>query len=121
MNKDKFTRAGLEPDVPGLYQLSYLALYWRSPYFVNIFVRGASQKSYNQICDSTKWQTVLRWLYLQWQLVEPPSYHVYINRIHEMLQNCISSLRAHIQNNKYTTVHQIAVCWCNLAHPLSCV
>ena len=46
MNKDKFTRAGIEPscdlriDVPGLYQLSYLALHWRSPYFVNIFVRG---------------------------------------------------------------------------------
>ena len=42
MNKEKFTRAGLEPaiDVPGLYQLSYLALHWRSPYFVNIFVRG---------------------------------------------------------------------------------
>ena len=51
MNKDKFTRAGLEPatsglDVPGLYLLSCLALHWRSPYFVNIFVRGgASQKS----------------------------------------------------------------------------
>ena len=31
----------------GRYQLSYLALHWRSPYFVNIFVRGggASQKS----------------------------------------------------------------------------
>ena len=28
-------------DVPGLYQLSCLALHWRSPYFVNIFVRGA--------------------------------------------------------------------------------
>ena len=44
MNKDKLTRAGLEPvtlriDVPGLYQLSYLALHWQSPYFVNIFVR----------------------------------------------------------------------------------
>ena len=26
--------------MPALYQLSYLALYWRSPYFVNIFVRG---------------------------------------------------------------------------------
>ena len=30
----------LRIDVPGLYQLSYLALHWRSPYFVNIFVRG---------------------------------------------------------------------------------
>ena len=42
MNKEKFTRAGLRIDVPGLYQLSYLALHvhWRSPYFVNIFVRG---------------------------------------------------------------------------------
>ena len=45
MNKEKLTRAGLETcdlriDVPGLYQLSYLALHWRSPYFVNIFVRG---------------------------------------------------------------------------------
>ena len=44
MNKEKFTRVGLEPicdlriDVPGLYQLSYVALHWRSPYFVNIFV-----------------------------------------------------------------------------------
>ena len=53
MNKEKFTRAGLEPATSGLtclglYQLSYLALHWRSPYFVNIFVRGgggASQKS----------------------------------------------------------------------------
>ena len=36
----------LRIDVPALYQLSYLALYWQSPYFVNIFVRGgASQKS----------------------------------------------------------------------------
>ena len=26
--------------MPALYQLSYLALYWRSPYFVNIFVQG---------------------------------------------------------------------------------
>ena len=26
--------------MPGLYQLSYLALHWRPPYFVNIFVRG---------------------------------------------------------------------------------
>ena len=26
--------------MPGLYQLSYLALHWRSPYSVNIFVRG---------------------------------------------------------------------------------
>ena len=28
-------------DVPGLHELSYLALHWRSPYFVNILVRGA--------------------------------------------------------------------------------
>ena len=26
--------------MPGLYQLSYLALHWWSPYFVNIFVCG---------------------------------------------------------------------------------
>ena len=37
-------------DWRGLYQLSYLAIHWRSPYFVNIFVRGgASQKSWNHI------------------------------------------------------------------------
>ena len=46
MNKEKFTIAGFEPATSGLtsrrmtYQLSLLALYWRSPYFVNIFVRG---------------------------------------------------------------------------------
>ena len=28
---------GSRIEVPGLYQLSYLALHWRSPYFVNIF------------------------------------------------------------------------------------
>ncbi len=28
-------------NVPALYQLSYLALCWRSPYFVNIFVQGS--------------------------------------------------------------------------------
>ena len=33
MNKEKFTRAGFEP-------ATSLALYWWSPYFVNIFVRG---------------------------------------------------------------------------------
>ena len=37
-------------DWRGLYQLSYLAIHWRSPYFVNIFVRGgASQKLWNHI------------------------------------------------------------------------
>ena len=50
MNKDLsgiWTR-NLWIDVPGLYQLSELARYWRFPYFVNIFVRGgASQKSFN--------------------------------------------------------------------------
>ena len=50
MNKEKLTRTcDLRIDVPGFYQLSYLALHWRSPYFVNIFVRGASQKSWNHI------------------------------------------------------------------------
>ena len=59
MNKDKLTRAGLEPAtsglaMPGLYQVSYLALHWRSPYCVNIFVGGgggggASQKSWNHL------------------------------------------------------------------------
>ena len=39
----------LRIDVPGLYQLSYLALHWRSPYFVNIFVRGAPVKSHETI------------------------------------------------------------------------
>ena len=50
MNKVKLTRAGLELQdlnlrigVPGLYQLSYL--HWRSPYFVNIFVRGGGHQS----------------------------------------------------------------------------
>ena len=45
MNKDKFTRAGFELATSGLTcqrstKLSYPARYWRSPYFVNIFVRG---------------------------------------------------------------------------------
>ena len=46
MNKEKLTRVGLVTcdlriDVPGLYQLSYLALHWRSPYYMSIsFVRG---------------------------------------------------------------------------------
>ena len=49
MNKEKFTRVRLEPatsriDVPGLYELSYLALHWQSPYFVNIFVRGCQSE-----------------------------------------------------------------------------
>ena len=56
MNKEKFTRAGFEPairdrrlDVPGLYQPSYLALYWRSPYFVNIFVWGVPVRNHATI------------------------------------------------------------------------
>ena len=45
MKKEKIYKSGtwtcdLRIHVPGLYQLSYLALHWRSPYFVNIFVRG---------------------------------------------------------------------------------
>ena len=49
----------LRIDVPALYQLSQLhmhvALYWQSPYFVNIFVRGgASQKSWNYILPFSK-------------------------------------------------------------------
>ena len=49
MNKERLTRARLEPATsgltsPGLYQLSYLALHWRSPYFVNIFVQGCQSE-----------------------------------------------------------------------------
>ena len=34
----------LRIDVQVLYQLSYLALYWQCPYFVNIFVRGCQSE-----------------------------------------------------------------------------
>ena len=44
MNKENWLERDLDLRPPdwraGLYQLSYLALHWRSPYFVNIFVRG---------------------------------------------------------------------------------
>ena len=56
--------------MPALYQWSKPALYWRSPYFVNIFVRGgASQKSWNHILpfsqgsrpsDDTTWEEAVR-------------------------------------------------------------
>ena len=32
------------------------------------------------VYDSTKWRTLVRRSYLQWQLVEPPSYHVCIHK-----------------------------------------
>ena len=41
----------LERDL-NLYQLSYLALHWQSPYFVNIFVQGVPVRSH----DTKYWQ-----------------------------------------------------------------
>ena len=56
MNKEKLTRAGLEPATSGLTcrgstNWVILALHWRSPYFVNIFVRvrGAPVRSHETI------------------------------------------------------------------------
>ena len=49
MDEQRKIYCDLRIDVPALYQLSYLALHWRSPYFVNMFVRGASQKSYTAL------------------------------------------------------------------------
>ena len=54
MNKEKLTRAGLEPATSGLscrrlYQLSYLALHGWSPYIVIIFVRGVPVRSHETI------------------------------------------------------------------------
>ena len=60
MNKEKLTRVGFEPATSGLtYQLSELALYWVSPYFVNIFVRGGTILPFSQgSCPSydTTWE-----------------------------------------------------------------
>ena len=48
VNKDKFTQAGFELSdwrAGALATELTIALYWWSPYFVNIFVRGAPIRS----------------------------------------------------------------------------
>ena len=45
IDKSEIRTNDLRINVPALHQLSYLALYWQCPYFVNIFVRGCQSEA----------------------------------------------------------------------------
>ena len=100
--------------MPGLYQLSYLALHWRSPYFVNIFVRGVPVRSHETIyCPLACSLNIIyiQALFFLKLILHWKSIHICILLFLFSLYRFHAAIKLKILNIIFWIIHPIPFCW----------